>query len=64
MDQWDIRKDGRLLLAELHEIKKKENETVRFNLKFHKLIDKMPNEVKPKNGAVLLYYVNVFEGSF
>jgi hypothetical protein len=43
MEQWDVKKDGKILINELHEIKKKENETVReFNLRFQKLLDKIP----------------------
>jgi hypothetical protein len=65
MEQWDVKKDGRILINRIHKIKKKENETVReFNIKFQKLLDKIPQDIKPKNKAIPLYYTNAFEGPF
>ena len=65
MEQWNVKRDGRLLLNELHDIKKKESETIRqFNLRFQKLVDNFPKDIKPKAGAILLYYINALEGNF
>jgi hypothetical protein len=45
MKRWVVHKDGRMLLAQLHEIKKKENETVKeFDDRFRKLVDVIPKE--------------------
>jgi hypothetical protein len=42
-----------MLINELHEIKKKGIEIVReFNLKFQKLVDKMPQSIKAKGKAI------------
>lgn len=54
-----------MLIKNFHEIKKKENETLReFNMKFQKLLDKTPQDIIPKVKAILLYYTNAFEANF
>jgi hypothetical protein len=55
MKIWAIRKDGRLFLTQFHEIKRKDNETIRdFNQRFGKLVEQISNHLKPRDGAILL----------
>jgi hypothetical protein len=65
MKIWVIRKDGRLMLTQFHEIKKKDNETIReFDQRFGKLVEQIPDDLKPRDGAILLQYTNAFDGKF
>jgi hypothetical protein len=65
LKQWEIKNDGRMLLGNLDEVKNRENETVKeFIMRFQKFIDKIPEDIRPKGGVVLLYCVNAFEGNF
>ena len=46
--EWSVKLDGRFLLNQLFEIKKKENEFVHeFNLRFNKLVASIPNNIRP-----------------
>jgi hypothetical protein len=66
LEQWEVKKMAWLnpISRSLMKVKKKENEIVReFNMKFQKLIDKILEDIRPKGGVVLLYYVNAFEGN-
>jgi hypothetical protein len=64
MKQWAIRKDGRMLLNQLHEIKKKKTKIVNeFGDRFKKLVDSIPKTIRPKD-AILLQYTNAFDGHF
>lgn len=65
MGAWDIKIDNKFLLNQLHEIRKKGNETVQeINIKFQNVIDKIHDEVNPLDASILLYYVNAFDGQF
>lgn len=68
MPSW---KDGLLermvgmLLTQLREIKKKENETMKeFNDRFRKLVDNVPKKIRPSKDALLLHYTNAYDGHF
>jgi len=57
MKTWSIRKDGGMLLIQLHEIKKKENETMKeFDDRFRKLDGNVPKNIRLSNDALLLYH--------
>jgi hypothetical protein len=48
-----------MLLIQLHEIKKKENETIRnFDDRFRNMVDNVPEKIRPSNDALLLDYTN------
>jgi hypothetical protein len=65
MKIWAIRKDGRLMLTQFHEIKKKDNETIReFDERFSNLIKQIPDDLKLRDGSILLQYTNAFDGKF
>jgi hypothetical protein len=60
-----LERDGKLMLTQLHEMKKKENEMAKdFDEMFDRLLRDFPNNLKPSDGAILLHYANVFEGQF
>jgi len=64
MKIWAIRKDDiRAMLTQFHEIKNKDNEIVRdFDERFRNLVKKIPDDLKPRDGAILLQYTNAFNG--
>ena len=65
MKRWSIRKDGRMLLTQLHEIKKKENETVKeFDDRFRKFVNNVLEKIRPSNDALILYCTNAYDGHF
>ena len=60
---WSRKLDGKFLLHQLFDIKKKENETVHeFNIRFDKIVGNIPEEIKPKDQAIVIHYLNAFEG--
>ena len=60
---WSRKLDGKFLLHQLFDIKKKENETVHeFNIRFDKTVGNIPEEIKPKDQAIVIHYLNAFEG--
>jgi hypothetical protein len=64
MKRWAIRKDGRLFLTQFHEIKRKDNESMKeFDQRFDKLVEQIPDDLKPRDGAILLQYTNAFDGT-
>ena len=61
--KWGEKKEPRHLLAALHNIKKMENETMdEFNTKFRCVVVDLPNEIKPKDASILIYYIEAFTG--
>lgn len=63
--RWAMCKDGRMLVLQLHKIKKKENEKVKeFDDRLKKLVDIVSERIRPKDDAILLHYTNVYEGHF
>ena len=57
--------DNRFLLNQLFEVKKKENETIHeFNIRFDKLVSNVPQDLRPTAQAILILYLNAFEGWF
>jgi hypothetical protein len=65
MKIWAIRKDGRLLPTQFHEIKRKYNEYLKkFDQRFDKLVEQIPDDLKPRDGVILLQYTNAFDGQF
>ena len=57
------KKEPRHLLTSLHNIKKMENETMdEFNTKFRHVVADLPNEIKPKDASILIYYIEAFTG--
>ena len=60
---WSHKLDGKFLLHQLFDIKKRENETVHeFNIRFDKTIGNITEEIKPKDQAIVIHYLNAFEG--
>jgi len=57
MKGWSISKDFRMLLTQLREIKKKENETVKeFDDRFMKLVDNVPEKIRTLDDALLFTF--------
>ena len=49
----------------MFEVKKKENETIHeFNLRFDKLVSNVLQDLRPTAQAILILYLNAFEGWF
>jgi ribonuclease HI len=62
-ERWGDQKENRFLLASLTSSHKKENETMEeFNKKFNDLVKSLPNTIMPSNAAILIYYMEAFEG--
>jgi hypothetical protein len=54
-----------LLLSQFHHIKRKEEEPINeFNARFDALIKYFPENLRPKDEAILLCYKHAFEGQF
>jgi hypothetical protein len=63
LERWGDKKEHRHLLAELHTIKKKENETMEeFNKKFDDLVNSLHTDIKPLAASILIYYIEAFGG--
>ena len=61
--QWSAKMDGRFLLNQLFEIRKKENVTVQeFNLRFDRIVASVPDTIRTKDQALLNHYLNTFDG--
>ena len=61
--RWGDQKEHRFQLNALTTIKKKENETMlEFNTKFNNLVKGLHRDIKPSNAAILIYYIEAFEG--
>jgi hypothetical protein len=61
--RWGDHKEHRFQLAALTTIQKKENETViEFNTKFNNLVKSLHRDIKPSDVAILIYYIEAFEG--
>jgi hypothetical protein len=61
--RWGDRKEHRFQLGALTTSQKKENETVvEFNSKFNSLVKSLHQDVKPPDAAILIYYIEAFEG--
>jgi hypothetical protein len=61
--RWGDHKEHRFQLAALTTIQKKENETVvEFNTKFNNLVKSLHRDIKPPDAAILIYYIEAFEG--
>jgi hypothetical protein len=61
--RWGDQKEHRFQLNALTTIKKKENETMlEFNTKFNNLVKGMHKDIKPKDAAILIHYIEAFEG--
>jgi hypothetical protein len=61
--RWGDQKEHRFQLNALMNIRKKENETmVEFNTKFNNLVKNIHRDIKPKDAAILIHYLDAFEG--
>jgi hypothetical protein len=61
--RWGDQKENRFQLAALTSSHKKENETVEeFNTKFDNLVKSLHADIKPSKAAILIYYMEAFEG--
>jgi hypothetical protein len=61
--RWGDKKEHRFQLAALTTSQKKENETVvEFNTKFNNLVKSLHRDIKPSDAAILIYYIEAFEG--
>ena len=55
--------DGRFLLHQFFEIKKKENETIHaFNIYFDKIVSNILDDIRLEDQAILIHYLNSFDG--
>jgi hypothetical protein len=62
---WEVKEDGKLLLSQFHHIKRKEEEPINeFNSRFDALIKDFPDNLRPNDEVILLFYNNAFEGQF
>jgi hypothetical protein len=62
-ERWGDQKENRFLLAALISSQKKENETMDgFNKRFNDLVKSLPTNIKPSDTAILIYYMESFEG--
>jgi hypothetical protein len=63
--RWTMKKDNGMLLMQFNQTKKKENETVdEFDARFDNFLSKIPKYLCPPVAAILLLYLNSFEGNF
>jgi hypothetical protein len=61
--RWGDQKENRFLLDARTSSHKKENETMEeFNTKFNNLVKSLPNAILPSDTAILIYYMEAFEG--
>jgi hypothetical protein len=61
--RWGDKKEHRFQLVALTTSQKKENETVvEFNTKFNNLVKSLHRDIKPSDAAILIYYIEAFEG--
>jgi hypothetical protein len=61
--RWGDKKEHRFQRAALTTSHKKENEmVVEFNTKFNSLVKSLHNDIKPSDTAILIYYIEAFEG--
>jgi hypothetical protein len=61
--RWGDQKEHRFQSVALTTSQKKENETVEeFNTKFKNLVKGLHDDIKPSDVAVLIYYMEAFEG--
>jgi hypothetical protein len=61
--RWGDSKEHRFQLGALTTSHKNENETVlEFNTKFNSVVKGLHQDVKPPNAAILIYYIEAFEG--
>ena len=62
---WDTKTDLSSLLTAILQVKKKESENIiEFNMRFQRMLDKIPNDVKPADIVILTFYLNAFESQF
>jgi len=65
MKIWGTKGDPNMLLLQLSEMKKKENETVKeFDTRFERLLQQILDNIIPKKDALLFIYVNDYHGKF
>jgi hypothetical protein len=61
--RWGDQRENRFSLASLSSSHKEENETMdEFNKKFNDLVKSLPQEITPSETAILIYYMEYFEG--
>jgi hypothetical protein len=62
-ERWGDQKENRFLLVSLSSSQKKKNETMdEFNKRFNDLVKSLPTTIKPSYTAILIYYMEAFEG--
>jgi 6-pyruvoyl-tetrahydropterin synthase len=63
MKIWEIKKYGRMILTQLHKMKKRDNGSASdFDERFDKLVKEFPNNLKPSDDTNILHYTNAFDG--
>jgi hypothetical protein len=63
--RWGINKDGKMMLTQLHGMKKIDNKSVRdFDEIFDKLVKEFPDYFGLRDDAILFHYTNAFDGQF
>jgi len=57
--------DPNMLLLQIGEMKNKENETVKeFYTRVERLLQKIPDNISPKNDVILFLSINAYIGKF
>src|SRR5713101_3568451 len=62
-NKWGDKRDHHSLLTALHFSHKEDNETVEgFNRRFNELVKSLPQDIKPPEKAILIFYIQAFKG--
>lgn len=65
MKEWDSKYDDKFLLHQLYDLKEKENENIQeFNIRLDRILEKIPDDVKPLEKAITLHYMDAFDATF
>jgi hypothetical protein len=65
LKRWSVEEDSNMLLTQLNEIRKSENESVReFHTKFERLLQQIPKIHHPGRDCFLFLYTKAFSGQF
>lgn len=64
-EEWECCYDDKFLLRQLDDVKKKDNEDVlEFNIRFKKIVEKIPDDVKPPKKTITLHFMNAINTTF
>jgi hypothetical protein len=61
LERWEEKKNPLQILAEYNALKRNTNESVQdFTIRFNKIYNSIPDDIKPPPGLALLHYPDVF----